>query len=235
MTRVLRAALAVASVALIVVSVASLVPFLGRSAPVWAQGFVAPTFGGLCGFGGFGFGGCTFGGGFGVSGIGGGGIGGFGGSFGSFVLVTPAPTVVVGESVPLLFAWIVPSPGTWRDIDSLEVRLRNGGEIVLWLQWEETTNTLALIDPDTEEIHGVKRHAGSGGNLNTKFARVDLANSAVEDSGPGGESVALLLSLSFKPSAAGHMYEVEVAGTDDQGQVLGFGTIGTIDVHHKHR
>ena len=232
MRRSLRVGLATATVVMVTVALVSLAPFLGRPGAVRAQttigsleGFFGGggSFGGLCsGFGGFG--GCSFG----FNNFGG-GFSGFGGS----VLVTPDPTVAVGDQVPLLFAWIVPPPATWHEIQSLQVRLRDGADVALWLHWDQASDTLTLVDPETGHLRGATRQPGDGGHLTTRLARVDLRDSAVETSGEDGDAVALLLPVSFKTPAAGRTYQVEVGGTNDQGRVQGFAPVGTIEVRSR--
>jgi hypothetical protein len=229
MSRWLRPAFKVATAAMAVVSLAALIPFLGRPAPAFGQlGFVG-GFGGTCsGIGGFGLGGCTFGtgfsGGFGsTSGLG--GIGGFGG----FVVATPQASVEAGESVPLIFAWVVPEPATWRDLHALEVRIRNRSRVALWVRWDEATNTIVQIDHVTGKPSGRAWRPGRAGRVTTRLATLTLPETAVEDSGPGGDSVALLLPVSFTPAAAARSYLVEVGADHDDGQIF-FGTVGKITV-----
>jgi hypothetical protein len=57
-----------------------------------------------------------------------------------------------------------------------------------------------------------------------------VRETAVEDSGPDGDNVAVLLPISFRSSARGRTYQVEVRGTDDGGAVLGFAAVGALVV-----
>ena len=234
MTRWLTVAFRAATLVLAAISLAALLPFLGRPSPAFGQlggglGGFCSGIGGIGNLGGFGLGGCTFGSGFsGVSQFGGGGFGSFSG-FGNFVAATPEPAVTAGESLPLVVAWAVPEPASWRDLRALEVRIRNRGRVALWLRWDERSNTLAQVDPATGRAVGRHRRPGGGGTFGTGLATLDVAAVEVEDSGPGGDAVALLLPVTFTPAAAGRAYLVEMGADHDDGQVF-FGTVGRIAV-----
>lgn len=230
MFRWLRSLLHVATVVMVAIAIAALLPFLGHSAPVQGQfGGGIGAFQGTCsgfGIGGIGnFGGCSFGSGFGGGFGGAGGIGGFGG----FALATPDSTVKVGESLPLIFGWVVPAPGTWRDIRTLEVRLRDQGRLALWVRWDGSSNTLALVDPATGGTTGPRRHPGSEGQLRGRLASLAVADSAKEDAGPGGDSLALLLPVAFARAAAGRTFLLEIGATHADGELF-FATAGRVTV-----
>jgi hypothetical protein len=235
-----QVALRAATVLLAAASAIAIVPFLGRSAPLQAQlggfgtfsGGCVPQFGGQIG----GSGGCTFGTGFGGLNFGGlGGIGGtsqFGGQiggFGAFLVAAPQATVAAGETLPLVFAWAVPEPETWRALAGLEVRVRDRGKVALWVRWDEFRNTLTLLDPRSGEPSGPRRELGSRGLLGGRLAAVELAGADAEDSGPDGGSVAILLPVRFGAAAAGRTFLLEVGADHDRGEVF-FGTAGTIAV-----
>lgn len=225
------------------VCVAALLPHLGRSAPAEAQfgfGGQIGSFGATCpGIGGINFGGCTFGGGFGqfgsggIGGIGGqfGGVGGapFQGGFGGFVIATPEARIRPGQQVPLIFGWVVPPPAVWRDIESMEVRVRDREKIAVWVRWNEATNTLVLVDPKTGKPVGTPRPLGARGRLVGELASLDVGGSALEDSGPTGDHFALLLPLRFTTAAGGRRYQVEIGAGSDEGERF-FATVAQLAV-----
>jgi hypothetical protein len=226
----LRLMFRVGTLAVAAVAIAALLPFVGQPAPALGQfGGGFGGFSGTCpgfGFGGIGgFGGCSFGSGF----SGGFGGGGFGAGFGGFAVATPHSTVAVGESLPLIFGWVVPPPGTWRDLSSLDVRLRDQHGVALWLRWEEKRNTLTLIDPATGEPKGPRRSPGGKGRLHGTLATLEVGDSAVEDSGVGGDSVALLLPVRFAPAAGARTYLLEVGAGHDNGELF-FATASKVTV-----
>ena len=247
MTRWLRSTLQLATLALAAVSIAALLPFLGQPAPALAQlgiGGSTCNFGGSFG-GGFNgsFGGCTFGTGFSGTFSGGsfngGSLGSFSGSsggsfngslgFGGFALATDQASVRPGEDLPLALAWIVPPPATWRDLTVLEVRLRRGAQVALWLRWDESTNMFFRIDPATGQTVGRGRRPGTPGQIGTNLAVLRLAGTVKQDSGAGGDSVAVLLPVRFTAAAAGRSYLVEVGARHDDGEVF-LGTVGKVTV-----
>jgi hypothetical protein len=138
------------------------------------------------------------------------------GGVGSWDLTPTNVTTSVHQRVNYVFSWTVPEPLNWHDLGSLQFRIRDGEETILWLKFDEATNQFSLFKEGKEEFgHGFP--AGSSNRLETPEATVHLAESSVQGSGPTGPSVALNLSLSFKPKVAGRTLRVEVAATDDHG------------------
>ena len=66
--------------------------------------------------------------------------------------------------------------------------------------------------------------------METPLAQVYLSDSRVVGSGPIGRSVTLNLSIAFRDKAAGHLYDVEVAATDDFGRKDDFVRATTVNV-----
>jgi hypothetical protein len=147
--------------------------------------------------------------------------------------LTPAEaTVRVGERFTYAFEWTVPQGG-WRTLDTLELRLVDGDEVILWVRFAEaadppgTLGTFSLVD----EKHGRKGHGfapGSHHRLETNAATVYLDRSGAH--GPPGFTVGLTLELSLKHKAAGRIYTVEVLASDDAGGDTGFVEAGTLTV-----
>lgn len=252
MKRLIRSIPVLIAAGLGVLWLGQLVPFLGgppASARAAAQ---VSSFGGFNGgFGGFaGSFGCGggfnggFGGGFNGCAFSGGFNGGFGG-FGAFTVVTPTADVEVGDPVPVLASWSVPSPSTWQDLRSVEIRIKDDDVVALWARWDQEGNRLDLLDARGNRVRPGGRLplatlgsgsgnagviAGRASRVGTRLVSLDVRRSGVATSGEGGDSVALLLDLSFKRAAAGHTYTIEIRATDDTGEVLGFGSVGTLDV-----
>jgi Big-like domain-containing protein/Calx-beta domain-containing protein len=131
--------------------------------------------------------------------------------------------------------WIVPPGEVWRDLKTLDLRLRDGAEVVLWVHWDEAANTFSLCD--NTEVGGANadrctraEQAGSAQTLETSLARLHMAQTGAVGSGPTGNSVTLNLALSFKPHADGRTFSLEVAATDDLGRQSGFTAAGELTI-----
>ncbi len=136
------------------------------------------------------------------------------------------------------------APRTWPDLKTLEVRILDNRDHVIWVRWDEQFDLFSLVDPATG-APGPPGTPGSPTTFETPFATLFLGNTGSTGTGPSGQSVTLTLSLSFKPLAAGRTYTIEVRATDDDGAVQGFDPAGTLtvggpfdndkDAHHKPR
>jgi hypothetical protein len=147
--------------------------------------------------------------------------------------LTPAEaTLRAGERFAYAFEWTVPEGG-WRSLDTLELRLLDGAEVILWVRFAEAADppgslgTFSLVNERTGQ-EGPRFAPGSRNRLQTNAATVYLDGSAAH--GPPGSTVGLTLELSFKPQAAGRSYAVEVLATDDAGAGTGFVEAGTLTV-----
>jgi photosystem II stability/assembly factor-like uncharacterized protein len=152
------------------------------------------------------------------------------GKTGTFQL-SPTEAVVNDTDEPLLysFAWTVPEPLNWHDLQTLDLRIRRGNDILIWVRFDEASRTFALVE-DSGKL-GKRVAAGSPQRLQTSWATLHMSETSVVGSGPTGPSVTLNLSLSFKPQAQGLPAIVEVAATDDLGNQDEFVQAGTITVH----
>ena len=150
-------------------------------------------------------------------------------STGSFELTPNDLEVAVHEQALYTFTWAVPEPLNWHDLKSIELRIHDDIETILWLRFDEATNTLSLVDENTGRSK--KSFApGSQNRLQTPEATLYLADSSVVGSGPTGPNVTLKLPLSFKPSAAGRTFKVEVRASDDEGNEPDFEQAGTLSI-----
>jgi len=152
----------------------------------------------------------------------------------------------VGASLPYGIQWTVPSPASWRSLQSMDIRLTeqptgesadhgHGGSgpddagVVLTVRWDEAANTFSMLDPLTGALIR-SGQPGSHTRFETPLLGTSLQFSDVVGSGPTGPSVVLTLDLSFKPQAAGRVFNVDVSSTADSGSQQGYTRAGTITV-----
>jgi hypothetical protein len=141
----------------------------------------------------------------------------------------------VHERLNYAFTWTVPEPSNWHDLDSLQLRIRDGAETILWVHFDEASNSFSLVKEASGRL-GRAFPAGSPARLQSPQATLHLADtsvtpvSSVLGSGPTSPSVTLNLALSFKPSARGRTFRVEVAASDDLGNEDPFALAGTLTV-----
>lgn len=177
---------------------------------------------------------------------------------GGFDLSPDDEVVRPGEQIVYSLDWTVPPNLVWRNLKSIDFRVRDGRKIALWTRWDEASNTFSLCrskarghDADDDEIddhedkadhgrrHGVVCSAadlpGSPAVLGTRLARLHLAGSSVLGSGPTGPSVTLQMAVSFAAKAAGRSYRLEVAAVDDFGNEDPFTHAGEVRVHKAGR
>jgi hypothetical protein len=145
----------------------------------------------------------------------------------------PASIVVApGELVALTLTWTHPT--RWRDLRTLDLRVRDGRHVALWVRLHEADRTLSLVRAGHHAI-GRRVAPGGRGQLETSTAVVDLRESRAFDDGPGGPTLGVTLRVAFKPRAAGRTYQVEAFATDDAGTQQGFDRVGTLTILPKPR
>ena len=166
-------------------------------------------------------------------------------SSGAFTLSPDAAEVLPGEKLVYALDWSVPANQVWRNLKTIEMRLRGGHGTALWLRWDEASNEFSLCrkaghagsDDDDDDDEGDSKGRsgalaqramskvicsagalpGTAAVLSTPFATLHLADTSVQGSGPTGATVSLTLALSFGGKAAGHAYRVELTAADDFG------------------
>ncbi len=166
---------------------------------------------------------------------------------GEFALSPGEAQLEVDEKVTYTVNWTVPEGKVWRDLDTIDFRIR-GGRTALWVRWDEAANTFKLCrrgggdqdddrDEDVQDFRGgPSLRCGPGATpgsavvLETPLASLHLDGTSVVGSGPTGPSVTLGLTVSFERKAAGHGYGVELAATDDFGNGDNFFRLGTVSV-----
>src|SRR5262249_32450375 len=58
-------------------------------------------------------------------------------------------SVAAGEHLALTLGWT--HPERWRLLDTLDLRLRSGDDVIGWVRFSETPNTFSAVDPTTAE------------------------------------------------------------------------------------
>src|SRR5205814_9963954 len=119
-----------------------------------------------------------------------------------------------------------------RSLSTLQLRVRDREASALWVRFREVSGlpgTFSVADPKTGKS-GRTFAPGNARELKSGAATLYLAKTSVH--GPPGRRVTIGLTISFKGSAAGHTYDVEVLATDDTGAIQGFQRAGTVAVAH---
>ena len=144
----------------------------------------------------------------------------FAGLVGSFE-VDPAEAVAqVNEPINYALTWSVPEPLNWHDLNTLDLRVMDGSNPIIYIRFSEDGNLFSVFNEATGRF-GKAFPAGTNKRLETQYASLDLGDTmvapvnGVAGAGPLSPTVQLNLALRFKPSSAGKKYTVEVAATDD--------------------
>src|SRR5206468_6136485 len=106
-------------------------------------------------------------------------------------------TVKKGEKFFINYLWRAPPGENWHDLNSLDLRVRDDDDTLIWLRWTEGANTFQLINPHTGQPHGPEVFAGSTNVLQTDDADLDVSESSSLGSGPTGSEVTVRLALLF--------------------------------------
>jgi Calx-beta domain len=158
---------------------------------------------------------------------------------GAFDLAPDLIGVHADELVVYEVVWTVPPGEVWRDLATIDVRIR-GGKTALWIRWDEQLNMFSLCervrgrdDDDDSDRHvscGAGAAPGSPFVLEGERAQLHLAYTSATGSGPTGPSVTLGLGIVFTDKAEGHTWDIELGATDDFGQRDRLGRAGTARV-----
>jgi hypothetical protein len=148
---------------------------------------------------------------------------------GSFSVDPDDAVAVAGKPQALAFSWVAPEPQNWRVLRTMDLRIRDEDETILWLRWDQASNRFAEFNGATGTFgHAVL--AGSNKRLVTPAAQLLLADTTVVPGGPEAPDVTLNLALAFKPKVAGRTLLIEAAASDDLGNQEEFVPVGTITV-----
>ena len=159
----------------------------------------------------------------------------FNGEAGDFTVDSAEAFVPVREPLNYSFVWTVPEPLNWHDLESVQLRISDETQTVLWVRFDEAGNSFSLFNQASGRF-GRALQAREPGRFESALATLDLAETGVTPvnsilgSGPNSPSVRLNLALSFKPLAAGRTFRVEVAAADDLGHEDPFAFAGTLTV-----
>jgi hypothetical protein len=149
-------------------------------------------------------------------------------SVGTFSLRPSHSSVHAGDSTRLSLAWTVPG-GSWHQLKTVDLRLRDEQGIVAWIRFDESNNTFRLYDPQKNRFGPAKKPA-SHGVLSNRYVQIRLRNSSVTASGPNSPTVTLALEIRLKKKLAGRLLTVEAAASDDVGHRQDFAFAGLLDV-----
>jgi hypothetical protein len=148
-------------------------------------------------------------------------------TIGGFDLSPDNARVQADEIVNYALTWTVPEGEVWRDLKSLDFRLRQGNQIALWVRWDEADNTFSLCQNVGNHGNGKAGRSdvictsgevpGSVPLLEGPLAQLHLTETSVTGSGPTGRTVTLNIPISFTGNAKGH-YVVDLAAADDFGR-----------------
>jgi hypothetical protein len=117
-------------------------------------------------------------------------------------------------------------PIKWRDLNTLDLRLRDGDDIPVWVRFTEgVTSTFSLLD-STGNLLGTGL-PGEPIVLENTTARFDLEHSSFQGTGPTGPSVTVKFAVSVKPVASARTYSIELLATDDFDNAQGPDRVGT--------
>jgi hypothetical protein len=155
-----------------------------------------------------------------------------------------------GEKFIYTLDWTVPPNEVWRNLASIDLRLRGAHDTALWVRWDEASNLFHLCSktsaasaaaagdvdlPQQSATCGPGALPGSGDVLATPYALLHMADTSVKGSGPQGQSVTLTLGITLIGKTAGHDYKVELAAADDFGNEDRFERAGDLSVRKPDR
>jgi hypothetical protein len=159
----------------------------------------------------------------------------FNGQTGNFELTPAEVSASVREPQNYAFTWTVPEPLNWHDLRTVDLRIVDEFETIIWVRFDEAGNTFSLFNVRTGRF-GPAFAPGSPNDLQTRDAVLDLSAATVTPvnsiagAGPTSPSVRLNLPITFKPSAAGRSFRVLAAASDDLGNEDAFALAGTVTV-----
>ncbi len=147
-------------------------------------------------------------------------------SIGTFQL-TGANTTVPGSGIATLgVQWTVPGT-SWHDLTAIDLRLRDDQGTVMWLRFDEATQTISLYNAHSGKF-GPAKKIGSDGTLSNGDVQIDLSEIRLVAAGPNSPTVNLTFPIHFLHRLHRHLL-VEVAATNDAGFIGDFITGGTLD------
>jgi hypothetical protein len=125
-------------------------------------------------------------------------------------------------------------PDGWHDISTIDFKVvksdgnGDGVPIALWVQFDENRNLIRFYDPDLQTWS--EGAPGSNITLESRFAKLYLAQTSAHGSGPTGPSVQITWTVVFKDAAVMNNYKQYLMITDDSGLSTGFDKVGSWSV-----
>lgn len=147
-------------------------------------------------------------------------------SIGTFQLTGANTTVPDSGIATLGVQWTVPGT-SWHDLTAIDLRLRDDQGIVMWLRFDEASQTISLYNAHSGKF-GPAKKIGSNGTLSNGDVRIDLSEIRLVAAGPNSPTVNLTFPIHFLHKMHRHLL-IEVAATDDAGHIGDFVTAGTLD------
>ncbi len=135
-------------------------------------------------------------------------------------------SVAPGAPIVLTLGWT--HPERWRLLDTLDLRLRDADEVIGWVRFSETPNTFSAVDPPTGEP-GPGFAPRSDVELTSAASTIRLRDSDWVETADH-QRVDVTWQFAFDASAAGRVYAVEAAATDDDGFSQPFAIVGTLAI-----
>jgi hypothetical protein len=136
-------------------------------------------------------------------------------------------TVRRGARFALTLSWRHPT--AWRNLASLELRLRRGHGIVGWTIFDQARRTLRLWTGGRGRFTTPAR-PGHPGLLRGAGVTLDLARSSQGDDGKGGLTLHYTAALRLARSVPPGRYSVEALAADTAAHVQGFEPVGRVTV-----
>ena len=105
----------------------------------------------------------------------------------------------MSEPITYSFAWTVPEDRVWRDLHTLDLRIRPDGDALTpgaWVRWEEESNTFSLCqatdvetvdDPSSGQCGAGIPAADSSGTLESGGATLFMADTVARPDGAHGD------------------------------------------------
>lgn len=125
-------------------------------------------------------------------------------------------------------------PTGWKHIHTLDFKLamglgpEEGQPVALWVEYVQERNVMRFYDPDSDTWS--EGTPGSAGVLTSRFARLDLAQSAAHGLGPMDPTVELTWSVTLLQPASEGPLQQYLQVTDDLGNTTSWDRVGSFNV-----
>ena len=130
----------------------------------------------------------------------------------------------VGEPIDYTLTWT--HPRRWRRLDTVELRVRDGDRVLVWVRWNQEGNTFQIFRPGAGRF-GPAAPGGSNGTLSSPFAVLHLRGSDAQ--ALNNRTIAVTMRLAFRRAAIGD-HIVEVTAQDDRNNRDAWHPAGTLRI-----